>query len=199
MLRILWTNQTRDPIVFWVRTVVWSFKWSSPQPFGNSSNIVNVSGPSATVITHLPPKLFGPHEREMLQIERSCSSLSLWIGPTQTSLACSSRILLTHYIPVGHLHIQHRSAAALHPFDYESSGDDCPQRGSCNNGQAGSRQQAGAGESFFPSLVFMLQQPRTCDFHSERQSDTLATLTNAFGNNETTTTCTRIPKLKKYI
>lgn len=151
MLRILWTNQTRDPIVFWVRTVVvWSFKWSSPQPFGNSSNIVNVSGPSATVITHLPPKLFGPHEREMLQIERSCSSLSLWIGPTQTSLACSSRILLTHYIPVGHLHIQHCSATALHPFDYESSGDDCPQRGSCNNGQAGSRQAQ--AKVFFPLL-----------------------------------------------
>lgn len=195
MLRILWTNQTRDPIVFWVRTVVWSFKWSSPQPFGNSSNIVNVSGPSATVITHLPPKLFGPHEREMLQIERSCSSLSLWIGPTQTSLACSSRILLTHYIPVGHLHIQHHPAAALHPFDYESSG--LPAAWFMQ--QWSGRQQAGAGESFFPSLVFMLQQPRTCDFHSERQSDTLATLTNAFGNNETTTTCTRIPKLKKYI
>lgn len=99
----------------------------------------------------------------------------------------------THCIPVGHLHIQYSPAVALHPFDCESSGVDCPQRGSCNNGQAG------AGESFFPSLVFMLQQSRTCDFHSERQSDTLATLTNAFGNNETTTTCTRIPKLKKYI
>lgn len=96
-----------------------------------------MSGPSATVITHLPPKLFGPHDvkREMLQIERWLRFLcillqSIPMNRAKSSESCSSRILLAHsalYVhtcgppppppPLPHSAI----ASALHPLDYEPS------------------------------------------------------------------------------